>query len=895
MKKWLICLCFVCVLLGDASALVVVHNCSIEDTYSPFEVIRGEINLTISEENYDTEIVSNDNDEIKVGDFLDAGGMIFQCSPPDCSKGYSSLDGGIDESFSISASGKRYVGFILNGENVVLNSLDFKIESDFGESARSPLNIEFFEKEDWKFDKFSSSFLLKNWGCYNPLEGREGPLIGNSFYCEMILIPDSKILKVGANINGIDDKELDMIVYPESGTGASWECSYNPNLEEGCLISPEIGEIFSEGNYQVCVGSDSLTNYKIYQEDSDENCGFAYVLGPESSTKDYAIFTQAVKYADASFLSLVDFSDEEIINAANLLIAERYGRDCSNGCILPLAVSGVSQNIGISDIQLTYTKDLEWDSTDKIYDLEVVPVTLDFSGVIDLEGLGFSVSKTMNYIVSLDGFELFNKSMNILPAPIISLVLPQNPPASVPIRFYAGVDFQGNNSLSYKWDFGDDGVAATDVPFVFHTYDSLGNYTLSLEVSAGGNLTSTKNFNIETISPEVAVNMSLILKKNALENIISNIRSFPFWYSEEMLKVLDVFSLQGELNRLENMQNNSFNEQDFIKVAKELYVLNIPSRINVNSFEGLFLMTKSEDINIEPVAIISGSVSGGSNKNYANPILNWQSENIDGSFVTKEFVVSMWSGEDKGIFRVYSFSVSSGSSEESYFVINRPFSELYFKEDVGARKAGDSTIIILSPNDKKVFEFYYKNAEPTTFFVSPKLSSIVVETDIDTTCNYNLVCEKEYGENSDNCRSDCKPVGRAIIYLILFMVFMLGIYFVLQIWYKHRYENYLFKDGRQLYNLLMYVTNARARGMKDLRISAELRSKGWSRERVNYIIKKSRGDRTGLYEIIPFGKVSAYFRNRKARKIAGAKANIATENRQQIGRNINKSGFQRKV
>jgi len=91
------------------------------------------------------------------------------------------------------------------------------------------------------------------------------------------------------------------------------------------------------------------------------------------------------------------------------------------------------------------------------------------------------------------------------------------------------------------------------------------------------------------------------------------------------------------------------------------------------------------------------------------------------------------------------------------------------------------------------------------------------------------------------------------------------------------------------------VTNARARGMKDLRIGAELRSKGWSSERVNYIIKKSRGDRTGMYEIIPFEKVLAYFRNRKAREDVLAKVNTVTGNRQQMGRNINKSGFQRRV
>ena len=143
---------------------------------------------------------------------------------------------------------------------------------------------------------------------------------------------------------------------------------------------------------------------------------------------------------------------------------------------------------------------------------------------------------------------------------------------------------------------------------------------------------------------------------------------------------------------------------------------------------------------------------------------------------------------------------------------------------------------------------------------------MVIDASIDETCNYNRVCEEGLGENFENCRSDCKPTGRMIFYIVLVFVFALIIYTVLQIWYKRRYEGYLFKDGRQLYNLLMFVTNARARGMMDDRIAAELRAKGWSSERVNYIIKKSRGRMTGLPEIIPIEKVFAFFRNRAAAK-----------------------------
>lgn len=884
MKRWLVILVFVS--MSFISASVEIHNYSVDSGYSPLETINGEINLTIVDESYDAKIVSNDGGSVGLGEFLNLNGVVFECSPLDCLNGYDYSDGVEDKMFSVSALDESYVGFVLSGGDIVLDSLDFKIESDFGESSRRPLEIEFFEEEDWKFSEFSDSFLGRNYGCYDLAEGVVGQLVGPSPYCEMVSISDTGVLKVGADVSGSDVKGLNMTVYPESGAGVPWECSYNPSSEDGCLIVPYVGDILSAGDYQVCVSSEVLV-YRIYEESEGENCGFVYEVGSGESVKDYSIFAQEVKYADSDFLNL-SFSDESIIYAANNFISKRYGGDCSDGCVLPIAFSGVSQNVRIYDMQLVYTKDLEWDSLSEIYDLTIIPAKVDFSGVLDLGALGFVISKAMNYVVSLGDVIFFEENFEILPAPIISSVLPRSSPAGVPVKFYSDVYFEGSKSLSYKWDFGDNETAMTNVSFVSHRYASLGNYALSLEVSAGGDLVSMETFNIEVVSPKVAINTSLIFKRRALDDVVFMLTGLPSWYGDELSKFINVDFFRGELDRLEKERDNSFVEQDFIGIVEELYDLNVPIRVGTETSRSSYLMTDLDDVNIEPVEIIGGGVSGDSS-GYANSILNWQSLNIDAGFVTKKFLVSLWNGESEEVFRVYSFDVSSKSDRESYFVINRPFDELYFKEDVGARKAGDASVIILDGGVSKSFEFYYKDAEPTTVFVSPKLGSIVVKADIDTSCNHNLVCEEERGENSDNCRSDCKPVKGVVVYTILSLVFILILYSVLQVWYKKNYEGHLFKDSRQLYNLLMYVTNARARGRKDLKIKADLRAKGWSSERVNYVIKKSRGERTGLYEIIPIERVFAYFRNRKAKK----KANIATGGRRQIGRNINKSAFRK--
>ncbi|NPE26528.1 PKD domain-containing protein [Methanococcoides sp. SA1] len=875
-------------------ASVDVNNYTVKDFYFVDERLQGEIDLNIFDEKYGQEIFSNQGHSMLFEDFLVANGVNFECTPSDCSMGYSYSNGASDKTVTLSSPAEKYVGFVLEGGDIVLDSLSFNLASNFEEEITMPLSMEFFEKERWGFNHFSDTYLEKNWGCYDSSAGSEDALVGDSFYCEMISIQDSGSLTVGAQIGGLDTGVLTMSVYPESGTGSSWECEFDPNAEESCIVSPEAGIIFSEGDYQVCVGADFLTSYKIYTEETGDNCGFVYGNPVGGSTKDYAVFAQSTKYADANFFGWTDFDYEKIVEEGNELIQEKYGGDCSSGCILPIAFSGTSQVIGFSNIELIYTEDLEWRVSNNIYDLESIPAKVDFSGVLDLELLDFIIDEAGEFVLSFGEELLFDDLFEIVPAPIILSVLPLTPPFGVSIKFYANVDFETNKSLTYKWDFGDgSNVLTTTEPNTYHKYENSGNYTLSLIVSAGGNLTSEKEFTIMTISPKMSIFYSLNSKKESLSNVQAFIASLPSWYGDKILDILDTDAIGSDLSRLERLQNDTTNEADLKKIAGELFALSTPSVLGIDTISSPYFMTNLEDVDIEPVEIIAGSVSGATNDLYARSILLWQNNNVQVSYSEKKASISYDDGSVSDVMKIYDIDIISLGSDESYFVINRPFSELFFKEDVGERKAGDATVVILEPGIQKKIEFYYEAADPTAFFVSPKLGSLIIEEDIEENCNYNLVCEEANGETWVNCRTDCKPVGRTIVYSILGILFCLALYTALQIWYKKRYENYLFKDAAQLYNLLMYVSNARARGMKDLRIETNLRSKGWSSERVNYVMKKSRGKRTGMIEIVPISFISAYLRDRKAAN--KQKMKVATAFQQQGGGNINKSGMQRNI
>ena len=911
MKRWLVFL----FLLAFVSASVDVDGYDVRSEYVFFDEIEGEVNLSIVDEKYDEGIVLSDGSEVLLGDFLMDNGVDFECFPSDCSMSYEAFSGVTDKSISLLLLENGYVGFVLEGGNVVLDSMSFNIASDFGEEVMRPLVIEFFEDWVWGFGEFSDEFLVKNWGCFNSVNKELGPLIGSSFYCEIISLGDSSVLKVGADVIGGGD-ELNMVVYPGSGFGASWECSFNPDTEEGCVISPDIGEIFSEGEYQVCVGADTLTEYRIYEDYTGESCGFAYDVGPESSVKDYGVFAQGVMYADAEAMETIDF-DEESVDAANYIISDRYDGDCSEGCVLPMRVFGVAQNFRIYNVSLIYTDNSEWESSNLVYELVESSAMVDFpprddpagpNGILDLGFLGLVVSEAGEYFAELSGEDIFRENVRLLPAPIISSVLPLDPPAGVPVLFYAKIDFSPsassrhdpvgpddpagsneNESLSYEWDFGDGtGIVRSNVPYIVYSYNNLENYTLSLRVSAGGNLSSEKSFEVEVISPEEAVETGLREKGISLERVRDIIESFPKWYGDDLLSILEIARFEDELSRLGRAWNNSFDVEDFRDVAQELYALNIPVVVGANSLESPFLMSELGDVDIEPITIISGGVSGALNEDYVKPILTWQNDNVDIVVKSKDVFVSYLNGEDREVLSVHSFDVTSRGDGESYFVINKPFDELYFNDVAGARKVGDATVIILNAGERKSFEFYYEDGDRGSFFISPRLSSLVIEADIESDCNFNEICEEAAGENPDNCRSDCKPTGKAVFFLILSVLFFLVIYSGLQLWYKKHYESYLFKDAAQLYNLLMYVSNARARGLRDNRIGAELRSKGWSSERVNYIIRKSIGKSIGMIEIIPIERVSALIRNWKARKALERAKEIATRVQGQNERKVGK-------
>lgn len=880
-------------LIAFVSGSITIHSTEYKEDYFKGDLIDGLVNVTINDEIFDSLVKNNYGENISVKDFLNYNWGEYYCEPSDCSEGYKSTSNSTSHLLSIQPNTPLYAGFYFKSSGFGgddISSISMNFSSSFSEGESVPLKIKFFEELDWSYSEFSNNYSSKKYGCYDPSIGTTGTafISSSSSYCEMIPLPETSSVRVGAITDNGDTKDLIMTIYPEEGGSYVGTCTYKPSQgQTNCTISSTQGNTFSEGKYQVCVSASSTTNYKIYQESSGSKCGFVYSIGPENSIKDYGIFAQNAYYKNSSFFDKTDFNFNEIANVASDFIENKYNGNCSLGCFLPLKIEGVSQNLNISTLALNIEVDGESQSINLIHKFDRIPAVYDYKGLLDLGFTGFKVNKSGVYKIDFDGKNIFSKSVSLIPKPEITSMEPINPPAGVETTFFANVDYSGNKSkLKYEWDFGDGTIETTSTGNVSHKYSTLSNYTLELKVSVD-NLESRKSFLIKTISPKEAVNSTLLEKRASLKNVKNSINNLPEFYRTKVETLIDFSSYEKELEVLEEARNAATADEEYVRIAEDLFKLEIPKKVYSQKQLGNTLLDEEELIDPLPVIGVDSGSSESYIEDYKKAIVSWQNSYIDYAIAKDVIYLEKQSGSEY-LLTAYHLDIFSTDEERSgYLVIELNKDSIIFDQQINAISSGESTIIEFPIQGKLSFGFYYAENKAASIFVSPKLSTLVIESAIDYSCNYNNFCEE--GETWKTCRSDCKPVKLSIILMIVGLVFVLILYILLQLWYKIMYEGHLFGDRKQLYNLLMFISNARVRGMQDSEIERQLKKQGWSSERVTYAIKKSLGKNTGMPEIIPFTRIAARRREKEA------KSKMITQTQQQNNTNINKSGFQGSV
>jgi hypothetical protein len=851
-----------------------IFNLSLEKNYSVGDNLAGNFTLKLANTSTNAKIISNLG-EVSLRELLKQLGKPLSCEPNNCSSLFTIANEGEITKTIQTTKDKKIIGLAVYGEGVSIKNFNLSISSAFSEKDNIPLSMEIGDIFKWDYDKPSNSFSNpKNTsiGCFNESVTPQEVKIVTSPYCERVFLTSSKSYLLGANISGSGLSDIVLKLKDEYLNDIA-SCNFSETSavysdDSSCRIN--FTESRPAGKYYVCVSSiNENANYNLKKENSGENCGFYNTLASGFSN-DYSVYIKTPKYATSEgIISLPENYKESVITSMNYYLQKMYSMNCSAGCVIPLKISGENVAATLSQLRILFeSKDGQVVSS-KFFEISEENPRMNLYENITLNNLNWRINNTglITVVIELSDENiktlLFNQSVNVRKTPIIQSVYPMSPPAGINVTFYVKVDEKNNLSI-YEWNFGDGVISTTTQPFVSHAYGNISEYNLTIKFGSG-NYSSVKSFNIVAISPEGYLNSTILDKKDKLFQFESEVGALPSLYNNFISSSAKIELLKSQLSDIEILKASAISSDQFLEIAKSLSKIIVPTNVVISEIKTGSLVYDYNLIDPSFVeTMIDSNVSDFAD--YKPAILEWQKKNVDSQIKQEELIISFEDGSVKPLITIYSLDLISKYSDDSYVIIQENKNNLNIPSTLQTTDLqGKATAIKLGQNANLKFSFFVNSSLSPIIFISPKLSLLPVNLKIEA-CNKNKVCEKNLGENYTNCKGDCFPVLPTTLWIIGVLIFMLIIYTILQVWYKIRYENYLFKQRDSLFNLILFINKSHSQNTSDREIEKILYSRGWSGEQISYAIKKSEGRNTGMFEIIPVEKIISISEKRKADK-----------------------------
>jgi len=386
------------------------------------------------------------------------------------------------------------------------------------------------------------------------------------------------------------------------------------------------------------------------------------------------------------------------------------------------------------------------------------------------------------------------------------------------------------NNITQEVDSDFDRLYFDNASFIMPSTE--GTYTY--KILFGNSEIAKIKINIDAV--KILANKTLQEKLDQLNKIKQDISGLDSFVKTEVSSRLNLSGIETQLNSMQTNFDN-YSESEYSELINNLTSIQIPLSVNVNAQgDNVQFIADKNAINLDVLKSITGeNYTSGNEDNYANSILYWTEQNVQPKISYKS-IEANYGDSTNHLISYFEFSFGKAPPQGTYFIV-KDMTNMKFKGDYSATDEGGYSYFDLYNNQNRIAFATTEDVDILNIpaFISPAFSSLDMTGNIDYT----------------DANAQKKVSKWTLFILILIGILIVGgiAYTITQTWYAKKYENYLFKNRNNLYNLINYINNSKEKGINESDIIRNLKRAKWKNEQINYVMKKYAGKRTGMYEL----------------------------------------------
>ncbi|HTZ42103.1 MAG TPA: PKD domain-containing protein [Candidatus Omnitrophota bacterium] len=854
----LLIFCMQMILASNAT----IRSNSIASDYGPGASVTGAVSLSITNISSNAYLKTNFGQNISLTSLIRGqwNSNNYFCSTSDCNSSYSTTDSGSSSvQLSLGSGESKTVGFAVMGASptgIEPQSFSVGISSDAPESSTPQLSIDLLDDGSTEWGSYISSgnFASKSAGCYygpsHESDGSPVSFLSSTYYCEKISLSISPIVKIGAIINGTGFATMSLSIQDINNSYTRGTCSVQAVSGEISCVPTVNGINYSikkDGDFFVCIKQATSGNLYQINRDNTNPCGFVGTYSSSTGyTTDFEIFGETGTFAPVGSFPLNDATVAAAGHSKNLetaisgYLSSKYGGNCQNECVIPITFnSEQSQNINLSNFQLSVdTSDLGTIPINSIYNVQKISPNINTKGWqnLSLDAANFSVPSDFGdnqlKLTLVDGsnsYNLLSKDITIERIPEIISISPTTTSGALPTDFSVNINHFGSNAsiTQYTLDFGDNSsIQTATANSISHTYNQIGNFNVKVSIKDSLGLSASGEFEVSVVSPRDAVPQILAEDMTKLSVIQNRIKNYSAFTGNALGKILNLDNTSAILKNLQALSINASTDNDYLGIMRQLIKINLPDDIYETStiLSAPFIPGESS-INLDALKNVGGGDYDSSlTENYISSVLAWEFANVQATIDYDE-ISGIYKNSTMPLVHTFKLNVQ-GTPSGNVYVFIPALDNIQF--DKAYSQSGNYYYIPLS-NTAQIIQFATtESILPSNLpvFISPSLTELPVSAPAKSSGNKILVFIIVLG---------------AAIFLGLLVYVLVGR------WYKKKYENYLFKDKNDLYNIINYVHSLTSKGIKNPDIERNLRKAKWNPEQISYVMKRYAGKKVGIF------------------------------------------------